>query len=387
MSTEDAPGIASVEGLQRALGLQMELTAIVTRGGGVQRLLTGWQHQTGEAVAVFDRLGRPLGRSTAFLPETLTAVGEALAESRPRLGRSIHLHPGTEALAGQAVEIVSFAGNDTVRGYLARVASGEESASLTVDSLCSLLALEYERHWLLDEPARRKRAEQLGRVLELGDDGGALALIRGLGINVDEVRGLAIEARHETHAEVLVDDLAAILNTTLIRHRGRIVECLVFSDPRQTLLDYQLDVPMGTGTPVHPRHAARSMRQAALALGTSQRIGVPIEYQDGATHEFLLRVASPDYLEAFVEAVLSPIEYSRNGDVLLRTLFTWLIERRSVEATATRMRVHRHTIRNRIQRIAQLTGHDLEGIEAQTELWLALKARGFQEIESASPNR
>lgn len=41
------------------------------------------------------------------------------------------------------------------------------------------------------------------------------------------------------------------------------------------------------------------------------------------------------------------------------------------------MGVHWHTIRNRIERIAQLTGHDLDSVDTQTELWLALKARGF----------
>lgn len=386
MSTVDTDELPSAAALQRALSLQMELTAIVTRGGGVDRLLTGWQHQTDEAVAVFNRLGRPLGRSSGFVPDALAAVCGALAERPPRLGETLRLAPATGSLSAQRVEVTSFAGNDTVRGFLARVPSGNESAELAAPALRSFLALEYERHWLLDEPARRQRAEQLGSVLGLGDDGGARAYLRRIGVDVDELRGLAIEARNETHAEVLVDDLAAILTTTLIRHRERTVECLVFSDPRQTLAEYGLDVPMGVGTPVDPRHAARSMRQAALALETSRRVGSPIEYRDGSAHDFLMRIAQPEYLEAFVDATLAPIEHARGGDVLLRTLHTWLVEGRSVEATAARMEVHRHTVRNRMQRVARLTGHDLESIDAQTELWLALKARGFQHSYSDSPS-
>lgn len=390
-SSRSADTFSTAE-LQRALGLQMELTAIVTRGAGVQRLLTGWQHQTGEAVAVFTRLGRPLGRSSAFLPETLAIVGDALAERRPRLGESFRVGsgdstPGSSTTAPQSVEVETFAGNDTVRGYLARVPSGEGIAALTAPALCSLLALEYERHWLLDEPSRRQRADQLGRVLDLGDEGGARAYLRGLGIEIDELMGVAISARNETHAEVLVDDLAAILTTSLIRQRGTTVECLVSSDPRQTLADYGIDVPMGIGTSVAPRYAPRSMRQALLALETSRRIGAPIEYRDGSAHEFLIRVASPEYLETFVDATLSTIERSKGGQVLLNTLHTWLVERRSVEATAARLDVHRHTIRNRLQRVAQLTGHDLDSIDAQTELWLALKARGFQQNTTHSPDR
>ncbi len=365
--------------LQRALGLQMELTAIVTRGGGADRLLAGWQQRTGEAVAVFDRLGRPLGRSGAFRPDVLAAVGERLTDGMLRLGEILRLGPSSGPRLAEDVEVTTFAGHDTVRGYLARIPSGEESAELTSPALRSLLALEYERHWLLDEPARRQRAEQLRRALELGDAGGARAYLRGIGIDSRELRGLAIEARNETHAEVLVDDLSAILATALIRHRHRVVECLVGADPQQSLADYGLDVPIGVGTPLAPEHAARSMRQAALALETSRRVGTPIEYRDGASHDFLVRVASPAYLEAFSSAALDPILRARGGEDLLRTLHTWLVERRSIEAASERMGVHRHTVRNRIQKVAQLTGHDLDNIDTQTELWLAMKARGFGE--------
>lgn len=361
--------------LRRALALQIELTTIVARGGGIDRLLSGWQQQTSEPAAVFDRLAHVLGRNGAFPPELLTTVADGLATGAPRIGEVLRL-PLSDDTAS-ALEISPFAGNDTVRGFLVRMPSGQGAAELAAPALRSLLALEYERHWLLDEPARRLRAEQLARVLALSDEGGIRAMLRGLGIDVAELRGLAIEARTETHAEVLVDDLAVILTAPLIRRRERIVECLVPFDPRQTLAEYGLDAPIGVGTPVAPQHAARTMRQAALALETSRRVGAPIEYRDGTSHDFLLRVAAPEYLAAFVDAALSPVERTRGGDTLLRTLHTWLVERRSVEATAARMGVHWHTIRNRIERIAQLTGHDLDSVDTQTELWLALKARGF----------
>jgi len=138
-------------------------------------------------------------------------------------------------------------------------------------------------------------------------------------------------------------------------------------------------VPLGVGVAVAPWHAARSMQQAGVALETSRRLGTPIEYVDGASHEFLIRAAPADYLESFADATLAPIESARGGAALLLTLHTWLVERRSVDATADRLNVHRHTVRNRLQRIAQLTGHDIEAIDAQTELWLALKARGFRD--------
>ncbi|MFF3027580.1 PucR family transcriptional regulator [Microbacterium sp. NPDC057944] len=359
---------------ERALALQIELTAILARGKGVERLLRGWHQRTGEGVAVFDRLGTPLGRSDDFTAAQLDEAREALRTRAPRLGETVRLDHED---AGSPL-ITPFAGNDTVRGFLARRAGNDPSADLAAPALRALLALEYERHWLMDEPARRHRDRQFTQLLELDDDADAVALLHGLDPHISTLRGLVIEARDETHAEVLIDDLAAMFSTPYVRHRGRLVECLTSSDPRQTLIDYGLSTPVGLGTPLAPVHAARSIRQARLALETSRRVGSPMEYRDGASHDFLLQVASPEYLEAFAEATLGAIERSRGGDALLDTLHVWLIERRSIEATAERMQVHRHTVRNRIHRIAQLTGHDLDSIDTQTELWLALKARGFE---------
>lgn len=388
---------SALAALRRALELQMDLTAIVTRGGGADKLLSGWQQRTGEAVAVFNRLGQPLGRSRAFPAEALTTAAEALERRPPRIGETLLLDAESGPRFAQRLEVTAFAGNDVVRGFLARAprsgaAAGAahggapsdqrveaESAKLASPALRSLLALEYERHWLLDEPARRRRAAQLGKVLDLEDTGGTRAYLRSIGIDADELRGLSIEARNETHAEVLVDDLAAILGARLIRNRERVVECLVTSDPQQSLADYGLDIPIGVGTPVAPEHAARSLRQSTLALETSRRIGTPISYLAGASHTFLIRAASPAYLEAFAAAALDPILRARGGEELLRTLHTWFTERRSIEVTAERMGVHRHTVRNRMQRIAQLVGHDLNGIDTQTELWLALQAHGFHD--------
>ncbi|MFT4214338.1 MAG: helix-turn-helix domain-containing protein [Microbacterium sp.] len=363
--------------MSAALELQIELTAIVTRGKSVPQLLSHWQAQTGEAVAVFDRLPRVLGRSAGFRPRLLGAVSEALAEGPPRLGETRDLTLFADDGEPLRVTVDPFAGSDTVRGFVARIPAGSGVAELTAPALHSLLALDYERRWLLDEPARRQRADDLGRVLAFGDEGRVRILLRRNGIDSSELRGLVIEARSETHAEVLVDDLAALLSAPLIRHNGRIVECLVHADPRQALTEYGLDVPIGVGTAAALQHAARTVHQATLALEASRRVGAPIEYRDGASHDLLIRAANPELLEAFADAALLPVERARGGQTLLRTLHTWLTESRSIEATASRMSVHRHTVRNHIQRIAQLTGHDLDSIDTQTELWLALKVRGL----------
>jgi purine catabolism regulator len=46
-----------------------------------------------------------------------------------------------------------------------------------------------------------------------------------------------------------------------------------------------------------------------------------------------------------------------------------------VEAAAADLGVHRHTMRNRMQRINQLLRDDLASADTRAQLWLAIKAR------------
>jgi Sugar diacid utilization regulator len=363
--------------LQKSFDLQLRLTGVVARGGSVDDLLAAWQRDPGEAAAVFDRVGRVIGRSAEMSASAIETVAAALEQNPPRLGDRRRITVDDES--GLTVEIAPFAGRTTVRGYLIRTVSEQQVAELAFPALLSLLALEFERRWYLDEPARRRGSQNVARLLSAEDEGQARALLQSLGVESRTVWGVAIEADSDTRAEVLVEDLAVVLATPLIRQSGRIVECIALERPTAALQHRGLGVPVGIGMGVSPGKAARSILQATWALATSRRTRAAAEFVDGASHEFLLNVADPDYLNAFADAVLAPIEEFPNGEALLGTLHTWLSERRSIEATAERMHVHRHTVHNRIQRINQLIGRSLETVDAQTELWLALKIRGYRQ--------
>ena len=59
----------------------------------------------------------------------------------------------------------------------------------------------------------------------------------------------------------------------------------------------------------------------------------------------------------------------------MRTLEQWLRVNGAWDPAAARLSLHRNTVRNRIDRIAQLTGRRLDDGDDRMELWLALKAR------------
>ncbi|MFG2525178.1 PucR family transcriptional regulator [Streptomyces sp. NPDC048527] len=362
--------------LQDSFALQVRLTRIVARGGTVDALLQEWQRSTGESAGVFDRVGRLLGKNTGLHASSAEATGDHVRADPPALGHTRRVSVDGSSLA---LIVSPFAGETTVRGYIARSDSGLAMADLAVPTLLSLLALEFERRWFLDEPERRRRAQHVARLLSTEDDARARAFLRGLNINAPTLWGVVVEAKSQTHAEVLLDDLAVVLGSPLLRVSERLVEGLATQDPKRLLQEYGLDTPVGIGTALPPGNAARTLRQARAALETSRRIGSLVGFVDGSAHDFLLHVADSQYLTAFADAVLAPIDALPNGDVLLTTLHTWLIENRSIEACAVRLGVHRHTIRNRVLRLTQVTGRSLDSVDTQTELWLALKARGFRD--------
>ncbi|MBX9471280.1 PucR family transcriptional regulator [Microcella sp.] len=64
------------------------------------------------------------------------------------------------------------------------------------------------------------------------------------------------------------------------------------------------------------------------------------------------------------------------GDELVETLGTWLRCDAVAEAAALRLGIHRHTVRARLRRAAELLDRDLDAFPARAEVWAALQAVG-----------
>ncbi|MCA1942391.1 MAG: helix-turn-helix domain-containing protein, partial [Yonghaparkia sp.] len=64
------------------------------------------------------------------------------------------------------------------------------------------------------------------------------------------------------------------------------------------------------------------------------------------------------------------------GDELVSTLGTWLRCDAVAEAAALRLGIHRHTVRARLRRAAELLDRDLDAFPARAEVWAALQAAG-----------
>lgn len=143
-----------------------------------------------------------------------------------------------------------------------------------------------------------------------------------------------------------------------------------------------LTVSVGTGR-VHPDPAetGRAYREAQTALQVSQRLGETgaiFTFDDMGIYKLLLSALEedPDEVRNFYEETIAIVElYDQEHKTdLVGTLETYLANNRSIAATAEALFTHRHTIRYRLGRIADLTGLDVNKSEDQEKLGFGLKA-------------
>jgi DNA-binding PucR family transcriptional regulator len=144
----------------------------------------------------------------------------------------------------------------------------------------------------------------------------------------------------------------------------------------------ELTVSVGIGRfHENPSETGRAFREAQMALQVSQRLGeagAVATFDDMGIYKLLLSALEedPDEVRSFYEETIARVERyddEHNTD-LVATLETFLANNRSIAATAEALFTHRHTIRYRLGRIADLTGLDVNRSEDQEKLGFGLKA-------------
>lgn len=127
--------------------------------------------------------------------------------------------------------------------------------------------------------------------------------------------------------------------------------------------------------------AAILLAQARAAARTAP--GEISGYGDLGTFGAILGTRSIAELR-LIAAPLSLLD-TDTGD-LSGTLETFLAHNGQIEPAAAALGIHRHTLRNRLQRIAVLTDSDLSAADTRAQLWLALKARQLLSIRGEQPS-
>jgi DNA-binding PucR family transcriptional regulator len=134
-----------------------------------------------------------------------------------------------------------------------------------------------------------------------------------------------------------------------------------------------------------PRAASEALLAANVAHGSADSASLAFE-QTGA-YRLLLSAMSenPSELQRFYGETVEPlVAYDEQYETdLVRTLEAFLEADGNVAGTAQRLFTHRHTIYYRLERVRELSGHDVSSSDGREKLSLGLKAMRVLGISSA----
>jgi sugar diacid utilization regulator len=323
-------------------------------------------------------------------------------------------------------------GGDVVGRLRMRERSGTPPAAF-MTMVLTLIASEVER---LRAPERQSEVAQetflrallertitdrgdiLARASELGLDlsgGGAVIVVRAHHFAVTELdwRGRVLAVSDRATRATAPGALLAVLDHPASAATGMIVLLVPADGPDAVrrcaaVVARELHAALGgfTFAVGHSRPAAdpadlfRAGQEALLAANvaeagegsTAEEPAAALAFEDTGAYRLLLPAMSedPGELHRFYEETIAPlVAYDEQYETdLVSTLETFLDCDGNVANTAGRMFTHRHTIRYRLVRVHELTGHDVSSTDGRERLGLGLKAMRVLGIAtSAGPAR
>lgn len=357
------------------------LAAPVLAGRGLPGLARAGADLLGVPVAFLDRSG------------ILLAVAGATRDQEGRLSGN-----------GKGVETVALGIGDELVGearYLGQVEDGD-----ALEVLAALAALEVERARSADWGNEGAVADLIAELLdgsladgtelaertgEVGCDlsrGGGVLMVRAHSGSAREGdwRSRVVDLTVRTIRSVAPGSIAAIGDPD----EGSLVGVLVPTPDEDRLLKVQesleRELPRSLGgltvTIARSRFAAvpdefeRAVREARLALNVGEAEGrSPIAFEDTGAYRLLLGTTSEELHSFYSETVEPLVAYDEQYETdLVATVEAYLDSDANVPATAKKMFTHRHTIRYRLERIRDLSGHDATATEGRERLGLGIKA-------------
>jgi DNA-binding PucR family transcriptional regulator len=134
-----------------------------------------------------------------------------------------------------------------------------------------------------------------------------------------------------------------------------------------------------------PRAASEALLAANVAQGSND--GAALAFEQTGAYRLLLSAMSenPNELQRFYDETVEPlVAYDEQYETeLVRTLEAFLEADGNVAGTAQRLFTHRHTIYYRLERVRELSGHDVSSSDGREKLSLGLKAMRVLGISSA----
>ena len=387
--------------LQRAGTVQQTLSRLLVEGAGLDALLEAYARMTGTRALLLDVRGEVMaaaaGATAVLPPRSVWAEIQALRPEGNEFSLSLSDEGGSRTLLPVLV-----GGGPAGFLVLHRGARPEPFHQVVVHHLATAIALELAKAQAVARTERRLVGDFLDALLE-GELSGeeTRRRLRFLGLGASPAIAVLVARGEEPDPpEQAVEALQLLVQDRLSRGPAPYV-C--------SIRDASVVAMFEAAGPAEARSAADAVAEAVLARGVGGRFGLGMPeadprglrraYQEArfaleaagppgdraarvatvadlGSHRLLLARQEDAALEAISRGLLGPLtDYDRrqHGD-LVTSLRAFLEHNGNWEAAARALAVHRHTLRYRIRRIAELTGRDLDRAGDRVEFWLALQA-------------
>jgi sugar diacid utilization regulator len=385
----------TVSTLRRGMQIHERLTAVAAAGEGSAGIAQALHDLTGLPVAIEDRYGNPRAWAGPDRPEPYPKPRQ---DKRDNLFRQLMLEGRSVRDGARVVALAS--PRPDVLGLIALVdpaRTSDASDLVALEHCATVLAVELARVRGLADAELRLRRDLLHDLLTGVDDETALVRAEALGYDLGRPhRVLLVEssggqqsadgalhavrrALRELRMPTLLGMQSGLVVILLGAHSDRAVDWEALR--ALTLRESgggRCRLAVG-GQYERPSELPASLREASLALRLQKASGMPEQttvYGDLGVFQMFASMPDLGAIETFARRWLQPlIAYDEaKGTDLVKTLTRYLDNGGRYEATATALSVHRSTLKYRLHRIRELTGHDVVEPETHFNLQLATRA-------------
>ncbi|MEA2623122.1 MAG: hypothetical protein QOH61_2032 [Chloroflexota bacterium] len=381
----------SMGALQQSITIHERLTDIALAGQGREGIAAAVHELTGLPVAVEDRYGNlgawaGPGRPEPY-PKKPIRQREAMLTRALRSSHAVRQRDRLLALARVGEEVM---------GVIALIDPGgtaSEADQVAVEHGATVLALELAHLRNLAESELRLRRDLVEELLVGTNSESVLNRADAIGYDLGRphrvlvVEGHAPPGRSEGLFHAVRRAARDERVGTLLVERAEGVVVLSDADQDWEAFRHRIVDELGGGmcrigvgcACATPAQFPTSQRQARLALKMQRQSagrGQVTVFEELGVYRVLSEVPDSASIEGFVRQWLGLlIDYdARKGSELVTTLSAFLECGGSYDATSAALSLHRSTLRYRLQRLREVSGHDTTDPDTRFNLQLATRA-------------